>query len=888
MGSTIERPPTPISKTSVKGSHSSLQQEPQSTLLQEKLQKERRSEIQRNLNRIAGEMSSAGLVDPKTATVTPARCSTAGGSFPEPKDENGETGEKKGLALKEMEQTMSTLHKQNFDLKLELFHRRERQTILEDKIDTLEAEKVSAQETNETLMQELERRDKAVEEAVHMIVSLEGRIELLLREREMVRQMEADKDSPLRTAQAQSTSQRNGADSPESPDTTVVREARGLARMPSFLSVHTENTENLRNVYLGTQGSLLSLSRTDPRLDTGGFMSPSMSVLSESSFVSIYGKKAVSEQPSHHVDGKAPLMETPTRPNKNERLGSRDGAKEAIEGGDTSSPLQKLEKLDSSPVMDEDSHPSLASKSIERAATVKPFKTQTLVRVRDNKGKPTPSRRVITDVPASRNHVLPPTPDTMSSSMNHGSDDTPHRDHHTEDARYSGLTRLNMDQKNAVDPHHWRFKDSDVAQPPSVTAFTGRNEFSAATYFENRPSVLRRPRSADGTTISRHKNDWDSGSEPDDGASEVSSYDYWMREGLRPSNGGLGRATQHRPSTFQKVSSRDTSDLFGFPSVSNGWKGGGMSRALGGNGFLGAGAPLAPALDALGASLPAPESGLFGSGIAGPNSPRPTGAAVAPPPAPYRRSSLQARTLAPGTLATARTSRTIGKYHESESARTSAMYGQVQGSPSAWQTHNSRSTTPTPPNRPAVEEEGATDQKRHYPPNASQQQQQQPTARPRSRGLTSLFRRSLGTAHPQPSASVPNSQSPFPPPTNNDQIPFAPVGVPTWERRNYRPGEEASATPPPILRNRAPSTDMGATDGADLHPSVRTARAGKPNGNPGLGAGLSAVLATHDGGAPLNSSSQEHESAPASAGHGHGRRWFGLGARVAGLKHGGT
>lgn len=105
MGSHVERPPTPMSKASVKDSQSSSQKEPQSTLLQDKLQKERRSEIQRNLNRLAGEMSSSGPTDPRAAIVTPTRCATADGRRgAESKDETGDLGKKKGPALKEMEQ----------------------------------------------------------------------------------------------------------------------------------------------------------------------------------------------------------------------------------------------------------------------------------------------------------------------------------------------------------------------------------------------------------------------------------------------------------------------------------------------------------------------------------------------------------------------------------------------------------------------------------------------------------------------------------------------------------------------------------------------------------------------------------------------------------------
>jgi hypothetical protein len=103
MGSNTDRPPTPVSKSSIRGSQSSTHQEPASTLLQEKLQRERRSEIQRNLNRLADEMGPADSPQAAVAS-TPVRCATADGKRPGSSDANGDAGKKKGLALKEMEQ----------------------------------------------------------------------------------------------------------------------------------------------------------------------------------------------------------------------------------------------------------------------------------------------------------------------------------------------------------------------------------------------------------------------------------------------------------------------------------------------------------------------------------------------------------------------------------------------------------------------------------------------------------------------------------------------------------------------------------------------------------------------------------------------------------------
>ncbi|KAL2753401.1 hypothetical protein ACRALDRAFT_2081954, partial [Sodiomyces alcalophilus JCM 7366] len=177
---------------------------------------------------------------------------------------------------------------QNFDLKLELFHRRERQNALEERVESLETEKRQMGDINDKLLEELEKRDKAVQEAVQMIILLEAQVEKLIEEREMVRHVEASGYINLEEIKAALSAPAN-----EKPADRhrLADEARTVNRMPSFLSDHTENTANLRNVYLGTQASLLSsprlLAEGVSDIDAArysGAMSPSLSVLSESSF----------------------------------------------------------------------------------------------------------------------------------------------------------------------------------------------------------------------------------------------------------------------------------------------------------------------------------------------------------------------------------------------------------------------------------------------------------------------------------------------------------------------------------------------------------------------------------------------------------------------------
>ncbi|EHK47055.1 hypothetical protein TRIATDRAFT_180243, partial [Trichoderma atroviride IMI 206040] len=161
---------------------------------------------------------------------------------------------------------------ENFDLKLELYHRREKQSTLESSIETLEKEKRQTEEMNETLLDELEKRDKAVEEAVAMIVMLEAKVDQLLQERNMVLQVEQE-----------------GFFCRQDMEQKYLR---AINRVPSFLSEKSENTENLRNVYLGVRGSALSLARVTEgniEVDNGATNgpapgSPTLSVLSESSF----------------------------------------------------------------------------------------------------------------------------------------------------------------------------------------------------------------------------------------------------------------------------------------------------------------------------------------------------------------------------------------------------------------------------------------------------------------------------------------------------------------------------------------------------------------------------------------------------------------------------
>lgn len=228
-------------------------------------------------------------------------------------------------------QYMSKLKKQNFDLKLELFHRRQRTEALEAKLegmDKLQIDNEELQLRNKDLLRELEYRDLAVSEAVAMICSLEARIE----ETGQPSATTLYPDSQTCTGSNEEPGpwgpQADGAlpstlitrypqtsDSPGEPSTTmppkdpshvdslVSAAARIPWRAPSFLKENKKSTQALRGLYLSDENStygnpsLFSTSRPGSRFsadehdpDSYSLNSPRLSMLSESSFLSVYGK----------------------------------------------------------------------------------------------------------------------------------------------------------------------------------------------------------------------------------------------------------------------------------------------------------------------------------------------------------------------------------------------------------------------------------------------------------------------------------------------------------------------------------------------------------------------------------------------------------------------
>lgn len=737
-----------------------------------------------------------------------------------------------------------------------------------------------------------------------MIVTLEARVEQLLREREMVRAVEDrgyfyERNETRTPATGPSPQPHMDFERLGSED-----EARILARMPSFLSEHSEATSNLRNVYLGSRGSILSLSKMaeyghdQDRGDLRGARSPSLSVLSESSFRSIYGEKdatrSSNSSPSPRSMDPAPfdgLSENVSlrprlsgnksnivTPSKLRRVDSRNmsaGAAKFQNINDildtAASPLQRLEKLEGTlTAMDDASRPSNAygRKTNSRPSTSRPVKPQAQPQPKTKQEKRDALERVLTDGPLAKDfrnsNGLPPTPDTISTTTLRRfktSNDTLPKD--SEFAGYrSDLalsdTTASQQSITAGKADNLGATGKDTTQHASTTAFDGLKELSSdSSYFNGRFSTAQipRPRSADETTISNHRggrgrDSWDSDVTDDelDGAgSMASTSDYWIRESMTPNRAAALNPFSSASQAGDHHDGRISPDLFSFPTSTSGWATDAMFGTVGGHGYIGStggglptATPLAQTLDALGDSLPQP---LFGSGFASPV----LGGISIPPPPPNRRSSLHARTGSSHAMVSAISSSPAGPSPLQSRIRTSPRRSRERSNSIEGPPTSSHSTAraaaaqlgraPTaPPQSPMDAPPHQQSQKqRHYPPTASQPA--------RSRGLNNLFRRSTGSsADVQPPSSAPATETSF------KNVPAPMVGMPlSWDSHTNTndifDDDRASATPPPIMRNRRGSVDGGAPVGVTPEYSSQA-----PRGHPNTAGSAAPVPAKNEGG----------------------------------------
>ncbi|EAW10596.1 uncharacterized protein ACLA_050680 [Aspergillus clavatus NRRL 1] len=188
------------------------------------------------------------------------------------------------MGIREMDQYISKINKQNFDLKLDIFHRAQQMAVLEKKLERMQQLEEEAQrthgleeelqelrgveednqrlrESNEQLRQEIDKRDQAVTEAVELICQLEAKIE----------ELETTHSSRPTTARPPTIDGSEVATpracvTPDIPERSSSRNAitlgdqrrvssgsRSLSRAPSFLREEHHSTAALRSLYITSE-----------------------------------------------------------------------------------------------------------------------------------------------------------------------------------------------------------------------------------------------------------------------------------------------------------------------------------------------------------------------------------------------------------------------------------------------------------------------------------------------------------------------------------------------------------------------------------------------------------------------------------------------------------
>lgn len=366
---------------------------------------------------------------------------------------------------RELDEQMDRLTKQNFDLKLELDHRRESQAKLHAEIEAMRATVLRAERLeeeheelmriNSLLVEELEKRDRAIQEAADIICELEEKVE----DFEETRPGTANADSgyagteiqdqmvlsspPQATNDPVAPRQIPAARSASSRLNSAVRTHTPARprREPGFLTSQQPSTTALRSVFLDAGKDVHPvksfnsiLSRHASTIDENALAeevlnSPRLSALSESSFPSIYGKK--SETPEKYNWEELPESARPFA-SAHSRQDSISRVNQWIEDRNTLVDSPSKSNMVSSPVLAaamlptphvlrrsaENSLQSLSSAAasarsnlLEAPAPIKPF---SLLGTRIQHAPRSPAR---SNMPGFEDAILPPTPESVSTQM---------------------------------------------------------------------------------------------------------------------------------------------------------------------------------------------------------------------------------------------------------------------------------------------------------------------------------------------------------------------------------------------------------------------------------------------------------------------------------------
>jgi len=225
------------------------------------------------------------------------------------------------MGARELEDHVDKLSKQNFDLKLEIYHRRAKIEDLEKKLaesHTLEEDNMELQGVNEELLLELEKRDRALDEAVLLICNLEDKVAMM--EEELCRDRVRGKDPATMTSRDRALSTIPDDTSEVYTDTARTRREymtpernNRSTRLPSFIQQPKASVLTLRSLYMHDGKSIRPIpsfatirSREDKtERDLDEPQSPVFSALSRSDLGSLYEHgESASQQPSPSNRGK--------------------------------------------------------------------------------------------------------------------------------------------------------------------------------------------------------------------------------------------------------------------------------------------------------------------------------------------------------------------------------------------------------------------------------------------------------------------------------------------------------------------------------------------------------------------------------------------------------
>lgn len=576
---------------------------------------------------------------------------------------------------------------------------------------------------------------------------------------------------------------------------------RGLVHMPSFMNEKSEQTKTLRSVVLDKKRSLSHLRKASGSSavpsDIKGVASPSLiSMLSESSFLSIYGdggdkdgesvvlpslrlqspsnaSLGLSHQQDQQRGNAAPRSVSSGTFNG----GSSPSARAPALAGllDMTSPLQQIERLERR-YTNRRHPPKRTASSCDGAASEPPnvhsSPSASLNPTRVREAKMDTQQRVMTSTPTGKNapahRALPPTPDTVSTSTLRRLRD-PESDMSSRASSFEFSRRPSSDRGG-----------EEAVRHASLAASTVQREMVAWQMDADKSTLLRRltpllppaPRSVSESVSTQTQS---SSAQPlglgarDGGAdtrSEDSNFDYWMWEGTRARDPSpLDRDTDSLPDLFEVPG---TDALFG---------------AIRGSGFS----------PAPGLGRDSPEGGLASSisdsedGTFGPTVLQEADGLVAPDRRPNLRARVGSFTSSGGAPAGESLGHNSAREHRWLTSRGGRSRSSSADAASFCSQHMQTSCAP-----------GA--RRSVYPPIAGQ------PARSRGlSGLNGLFRRDSTSHAGCPSPRQQKAQSPCQY-SRSGRMSVPPPAARPWDRRlpELSDDDRAGATPPPIMRQRAP------------------------------------------------------------------------------------